>query len=289
MIDLHIHTTASADAHHAPREIFSLSRELGLRCIAFADHNSIDSVSEGLALQSEFGVEFITGVELNTELAGRDIHLLGYGFDPRSRALREWFTEINARFREVAERRVKRFVKLGLKLTMEQVERHAAGKLPTGSSFLDALAEDADNRRHPLVRPYLVGPKSENPYVNFYFDTMCNGGPADVGEASLPAIESVARLLAVKAVPVVAHPREMSEGDLRALIDAGLMGVEAFCSYHDAALSARWRELAARHNLLITAGSDFHGVRTKAAVHLGQIEGNDYALVERLREAITHL
>ena len=189
----------------------------------------------------------------------------------------------------MAVRRVARFVALGLRLTIEQVERRAHGKLPTGSSFLDALAEDAGNREHPLVRPYLQGPKAENPYVNFYFDTMCNGGPADVGEAALPVIDCLARLRAIKAAPVVAHPRDLAEADLRVMVDAGLMGVEAFCSYHDAASARRWRDLAARYGLLVTAGSDFHGVRTKATVRLGGIDGNDDALAQRLREAIAAL
>ena len=283
MIDLHIHTTASADAHHPPREIFAMSRDLELRCIAFADHNTIDSVPEGLALRSEFGVDFITGVELNTDLDGRDIHLLGYGFDPGNPALHEWFGEIRARFRKVAVRRVARFVALGLRLTIEQVERRAHGKLPTGSSFLDALAEDAGNREHPLVRPYLQGPKAENPYVNFYFDTMCNfRGMRDDAAEHL-------KVACCKAAPVVAHPRDLAEADLRVMVDAGLMGVEAFCSYHDAASARRWRDLAARYGLLVTAGSDFHGVRTKATVRLGGIDGNDDALAQRLREAIAAL
>ncbi len=289
MIDLHIHTTASADAHHTPREIFSQSVELGLRCIAFADHNSIDAVTEGLALQHEFRLDFITGVELNAELAGRDIHLLGYGFDSRQPELLQWFAEIRERFREAAVRRVARFVEMGLVLTIEQVERQAAGKLPTGSSFLDALKETPANHRHPLVEPYLTGPRASDPYVNFYFDTMCNGGPADVGETALPVCECITRFRVLHAVPVVAHPRDLPEADLRVMVDAGLMGVEAYCSYHDQAQSEHWRLLAEQYNLLVTAGSDFHGIRTKATVRLGGITGNRDELADRLRAAIAGL
>ncbi|MHA1566214.1 MAG: PHP domain-containing protein [Alphaproteobacteria bacterium] len=289
MIDLHIHTNASADAQHTPDEIFSMSRDLGLRCVAFADHNTINAIAQGLVLAQETGIEFITGVELNTQLQGRDVHLLGYGFDPNDEHLRDWFAEINQRFWNVAADRVERFVSLGLNINMEQVRRHAKGRLPTGSSFLDALAEDDSNRQHPLVQLYLTGEKAQNPYVNFYFDTMCNGGPADVDEAALPVLTSIQRFLALGAVPVVAHPRDLAEDDLRTMVEAGLMGVEAICSYHDEATTTHWRKMAAKYGLLITAGSDFHGRLFKADVGLGGIVGNEYELVEKLRAAIDSL
>ena len=49
MIGLHIHTTASLDGQHWPREIFEMTRDLKLEAIAFADHSSVGSVEgEGL-------------------------------------------------------------------------------------------------------------------------------------------------------------------------------------------------------------------------------------------------
>jgi hypothetical protein len=88
---------------------------------------------------------------------------------------------------------------------------------------------------------------------------------------------------------VAGHPRDLPESDLRKLIDAGLLGVEAICSYHDAATAARWIETADRFGLFHTAGSDFHGVRTKATVKMGDLPGADWRIVERLRAAIANL
>jgi predicted metal-dependent phosphoesterase TrpH len=289
MIDLHVHTDASADAQHSPAELFAMAQALGLRCLAFADHNTIAALPAGLRLARATGVEFIGAVELNTHLDGRELHLLGYGVDPAAPAVRAWFDEIDAMFRRQTERRVARFVELGFALTVDDVRRVAGSRLPTGSSFLDALAATPANREHPLLRPYLVGPKAANRYVNFYFEVMAGDGPANVGDESLPVRDAIARLRAVGAAPVAAHPRDLPEAEFRKLIDAGLLGVEAICSYHDAATAQRWRGLAARYGVLHTAGSDFHGVRTKAGVKLGDLPGAGYDLVERLREALDDL
>lgn len=285
MIDLHIHTTASADAQHDPAQLLAMAAELGLRCIAFADHNTLAAVAEGSRLAREAGIEFIPAVELNTHLDGCDLHLLGYGIDHTAPAVRAWFDEITALFHEQARRRVARFVELGLELTLPEVLAQSAGRLPTGSSFFLALTAHAANRAHPLIKPYLALRPQGNHFIRFYFEVMADG-PAAVESASLPTRETIARFLEVGAVPVVAHPQSLSTADLEKMIDAGLLGIEAICSYHDDAARAHWRDVAGRYRLLTTAGSDFHGDKTKPGVAMGGLAGADYALVEALREAI---
>lgn len=286
MIDLHIHTEASADAQHTPRELFAMARELGLHTIAFADHNTLAALPAGRALADESGIEFIPAVELNTELDGRELHLLGYGLDCAAPDVGRWFDEIEQLFWRQAERRVERLRELGLAVTLEDVRRFAAGRLPTGSSFLDALNADPANHRHSLLAPYREGPKAADAYVNFYFDVLAKGGPADVESESLPFREAVARLRDLHAAPVLAHPRELPPPEWARAVAAGLLGVEAICSYHDDKTAERWIAAAARAGLLHTAGSDFHGLKTKATVKMGHLPGADYAIVERLREAM---
>ena len=56
------------------------------------------------------------------------------------------------------------------------------------------------------------------------------------------------------------------------LIDLGLAGIEVIHSDHDAALVAQYNELADRHHLLKTGGSDFHG-SNKKDIDLGTARG----------------
>jgi hypothetical protein len=94
-----------------------------------------------------------------------------------------------------------------------------------------------------------------------YILTEVPGGyrPVGVGEA----IEVAHRL---GGVAVLAHPGRSkgiyaipaSAGDIAAMAAAGLDGLEAYYPTHSAEQREFYRGLAARHHLLITAGSDSH-------------------------------
>jgi predicted metal-dependent phosphoesterase TrpH len=113
MIDLHIHTTASSDGQHGPEEIFEMARELKLEAIAFADHNSVASVGEGLRISPEFGIEFIPAIEINTHYKGYDFHLLGYFIDPRDERLLRWLSGLEGKVKRQIRQRVRRLRELG--------------------------------------------------------------------------------------------------------------------------------------------------------------------------------
>jgi hypothetical protein len=67
------------------------------------------------------------------------------------------------------------------------------------------------------------------------------------------------------------------------LAAAGLVGIEAYCSYHDDEQGRAFAELARRLGLVATAGSDFHGPLVKPHVEMGDASHNDYVVVDELR------
>jgi 3',5'-nucleoside bisphosphate phosphatase len=289
VIDLHLHTDASADGQHSPAELFAMAAGLGLTWLAFADHNTMAALPDGLALSQKTGIGFIAAVELNTQLDGRELHLLGYGMRPELAEAKEWFQEITELFHGQAARRVERFVHLGLRLTLAEVLDQSGGRLPTGSSFFNAMVKHEENCGHELIAPYLALPPGENAYIRFYFEVMAAGGPADVEAASLPTREAIRRLRGIGAAPVVAHPGDMPVAAVEQMVDAGLVGIEAICSYHDRIRREAWVRTADRLGLLHTAGSDFHGAKTKPAVSMGGQPGAGPEIVARLQAAIAAL
>ena len=130
MIDLHIHTNASSDEQHSPGEIFEMAREKGLRAIAFADHNSVNSVEEGYRLAAESGMEFFSCLELNTFHQGLDLHLLAYDIDPGDPELQSWLEEIHRKKVEQAEKRLEKLNELGFCFSSEDLEKYSAGRIP---------------------------------------------------------------------------------------------------------------------------------------------------------------
>ena len=78
--DLHIHTHFS-DSTSSPEEVIGQAHENGLSCIAIADHDTVDGVEPTMKAAQKYGIEVISGIELSTEINGKDVHMLGYLFD----------------------------------------------------------------------------------------------------------------------------------------------------------------------------------------------------------------
>jgi predicted metal-dependent phosphoesterase TrpH len=85
-------------------------------------------------------------------------------------------------------------------------------------------------------------------------------------------------------IPVLAHPSDTGEENIRQLIESGLEGLEVYSPYHNPGEQESFRVLAEKHGLLITAGSDFHGKMVKPDVELGQVGGNHYDLLLKLKK-----
>lgn len=283
MIDLHIHTTASSDGQHSPREIFAMARAKGLRTIAFADHNSIENVGEGLRLSSESGIEFFPCMELNTLHHGLDLHLLAYFIDPQDPALHRWLEEIRAKKIEQGRKRLEKLNELGFFFTAEDLDRYSAGRIPTGRSFLKAILSQDRNRSDPRLRPYVDGSRSASPYVNFYRDYLRGGKPAFVPMDDVETVPAIHGIKQLGGVPVLAHPSDTPEEQLIDLADHGLEGLEAYSPYHSPPEQEAFRRFAESHGLLVTAGSDFHGKKIKPNVDFGEVFGDHYELVLHLK------
>ena len=186
MIDLHIHTTASSDGQHSPGEIFEMAKGPKFEAIAFADHNSVGGVEEGLRISRGFGIEFVPCIEINTHYRGYDFHLLGYFIDHRDEGLLRWLKGLEAGKRRQIRQRVSRLRKLGFTLSPEDVDRHAVGREPTGVSYLKALLEREENRDDPRLKNYLNGARSNSPYLNFYLDYLAGEGRLRFPSVSFP-------------------------------------------------------------------------------------------------------
>ena len=284
MIDLHIHTDASSDGQHSPREIFEMARNKGLRAIAFADHNSVRNVEEGFRLSDEFGVEFLSCLELDTFHNGLDLHILAFFIDPHSPALKDWLETIHQKKKEQARKRMEKLNKLGFPFTWDDLRKFSGDRIPTGISFLKAILSREENCSDPRLRPYIRGDRSFSPYVNFYRDYLRGGKPAFVPLEDVSTTTAIGKIKEWGGTPILAHPSDTGEENIQQLIDNGLEGLEAYSPYHDARQQEAFRTFAERHGVLITAGSDFHGKMVKPDVEVGGVQGNHYELLLKLKE-----
>ncbi len=284
MIDLHIHTSASSDGQHTPREIFEMAKEIGLEAIAFADHNTVAALDEGFELSKESGIEFIPAIEINTVYNELDLHLLAYYIDYREPKFKAWLDEINQEKIEQGFKRFEKLRKLGFVLDIEDVEKISKGMIPSGATFLKAILSRKENSNNPRLKPYINGNRSESPSLNFYLDYLRGGKPAYIPLAVCDTVTSIKKVKSFGGVPVLAHPSDTPPGVIELLISEGLAGLEVYSSRHTDEEIRYYLEVVKRHQILYTAGSDFHGKQIKPNVELAGIKGNGYEIIKRLKE-----
>jgi predicted metal-dependent phosphoesterase TrpH len=272
MIDLHIHTIASSDGQHTPIEIFQMARDLKIWALAFADHNSVESVAEGKKLAQDFGMVFLACLELDTVYKDRDLHLLGYLLDYKANECGAWMKEIFHAKMEQTKKRVDRLKELGFAIEFEELMNHSEGRLPTGNSYVRALAGRPENKGDPRVRAFIDGDRSDSPYLNFYLEAQ-------------PTTGAIEKLKKLGGIPILAHPSDTPEGYIHELVDAGMMGLEVYSSYHDTEMTENFMRICKDRNLLVTAGSDFHGKKIKPAVTLGVELDMEHEIVDDLFKA----
>jgi len=286
--DLHMHSDHSSDGVLTPYEILTIMRSRGINLFSITDHNSVASASVMKWYKGKYGNKtlYINGVELSLYHGDREIHVLAYGYNESCNKM-AGVLECYHRNRVLqTELRVEKLQDLGFKLEYAEVMKAAGGKLPSGVTFLKVLSKYAENRG--MLKDYLIGEKSNSPYTNFYFDYFTKGGPAYVDVPLLDFDDTVAKLKD-RAVLVLAHPSLYKGKDISDITGDGISGIEAHSSYHTDEEIEFYLDYAEKNNLLITAGSDFHGDRIKPGIFLGGHGCTDLTVANKLIDRLTSM
>jgi len=253
-VDLHSHTTAS-DGTLAPRELVRLAARHGVRVLAVTDHDSTGGVREAIdEARSLTSLEIVPGLEINCDVPGAEIHVLGYCVDWEA----PWFQEFLGAQREERRQRVYRIA-----------ERLAELGMPIEPDAVFALVKEGS-----AGRPHVAQAMVDRGYVKSIreaFDRYLSlNGPANVPRRRLTPAEAVRIIRRARGVPVLAHPGLANRDELiPELVDAGLLGIEAFYPEHSSGQITMYREMCARLGLVATGGSDFHGLRVGGVKHPG--------------------
>jgi predicted metal-dependent phosphoesterase TrpH len=266
-IDLHTHSTAS-DGKLRPSEVVRLSRQLGLTTLALTDHDTTDGVVEAQRAGAELGVEVIAGIEINSEGEHGDAHILGYFVDPAEPRLQEHLVAIRDARVGRAKGMLKKLAALGMPLEWERVL---------------VMAGDAVS----IARPHVARAMVEAGYVastQEAFDKyISNSGPAYVNRLRLTMSEAIGLIHGAGGVAVIGHPAHSKLVHLiPQLVEAGLDGVEVYYPDHTLGQQAELLEIAARYNLVVTGGSDFHTLDDPQHGQLGSVDVPEDA-VEKLK------
>ena len=279
-LDLHLHSCYSYDGDFSPAELVELCLQAGVTHAAITDHNAVRGVPEALAAASQSGVEMIPAIEIDTEFNGVILHLLGYGIDHTAPVFKTIEDDVHKQEQDSSGKLMQLVRQLGIDFEDDVVDSLAFDGVITGEMIAEAALVFDHENKNPLLDPYRGdGDRSDNAYVNFYWDYCSQGKPAYVPMSFISLSQAIAVIQQHHGVPILAHPGIQVKEDsafLQKIIAEGIRGLEVYTSYHTQQQAAFYREAALSSGLIITCGSDFHG-KTKKSIKLGGIDHHDDA------------
>lgn len=258
--DFHIHTWYS-DGTLSPSEIVQKYSCERYDVIAITDHETTAGIKEAEEKGREVNLKVVAGIELPAVFEGKELHILGYHFDLKNRALTEKLDFMAEKRRERNARLLKAIREKGYEIE-EQDLIFREGQTYIGKpNFARALIKKGYISK--VSEAFEPGRFLEDPQLK------------EIKKYLIPAEEALTIIRDAGGIPVLAHPckirgigrrgseefRDSFSQLLKRLRQAGLKGLE--CIYPDHTEEERlfFIDEAARLHLHITEGSDFHGDR----------------------------
>jgi len=279
-LDLHLHTIHS-DGSCTPTEVVYMAHQAGVTALAITDHDIMTGVVEAMEAGQQCGIEIIPGVEISSLSGNSELHILGYFLDRQD-------PDLLARLKTLRDGRhlrnpqiIERLQTLGIDITYDEV-RALAG---------------SDSVGRPHIARALMDKRVVASAKEAFDRFLAEGKPAYVPRELPSPAEAIHWIKAARGLAVLAHPTWVKVAEqplvdlVRQLKADGLDGVEVYYSTHAARQTREYLSLAQQLGLLVTGGSDFHGI-TKPDIEVGIGKGTLHiptSLLPKMKEAAGRL
>ena len=277
LIDLHIHSAAS-DGTDAPEALLDIINKNNIKIFALTDHDNIDGVRRIEAKLNNYkNLKFIRGVELSCKAKHGKCHILAFNYDYDNKDFNAILNLAEELRHNKLEKRLK-FLRDEFKIEFNADE--IAGLRDNKASGKPHIAN--------LIVKHGFAESKELAIKNFI-------NKLDTGNTRIDAELAIKAVLKAGGVPVWAHPFggegepeiscELLNLTLSELKNYGLKGLECYYSKYDMQRREYLAGLAAQNNLLISAGSDYHGLNKKIKLGIEVEDLNKITLLKALSQA----
>ncbi len=253
--DLHCHTKIS-DGSMGIEDLVAMAKRRGITTLSVTDHDTTAGATRAMIIGKRQGLHIIHGVEFSTADPARDgkAHLLCYMCETPDR-LEGLCRVIGDRRKKAATDMVRRVMRY-YPITPEMVVRCATGS----TNFY---------KQH-IMHALMDAGYADSIFGDVYKKLFGKDGNARV-EIEYPDVREVIDLIhSAGGIAVLAHPYLYeNEALLEELTEKGLDGVEVWHPTHNEEQVGALKDFAEQHHLLMTGGSDFHGMYTRKPRALG--------------------
>jgi 3',5'-nucleoside bisphosphate phosphatase len=240
--DLHLHSTYS-DGKKCVTDLVPLAAGRGLNILGITDHDTVDHYEDSMTAAAEHGITMICGTEFSTRLGDRELHILGYGLDPKEPRLIQHLEGVRQRRKERAREILSRLNERNVRIPHEELE-----DVPCHKTIGRVLIAD-------LIYNYGYVRSLEEAFDIYLGDN----GSAFVPYNPADALEVIKLIGELGGVSALAHPsREEVERCVDPLCEVGMHGIELWRPGVYRTTANAIRAKAHQRKLVFTGGSDWH-------------------------------
>ncbi len=255
--DLHCHTRLS-DGSLGIEDIINFAKKKGLETIAITDHDCLAGTVRGKIIGARHGVQVIPGVELSATDDENDVNVHILCYLPDSPDILEGLCKRNS----LARKKASHFMML-----------QTAKRFPVSTEFIIKCATGSTNLYKKHIMQALIECGFADSFNGELYKKLFTKESAD-NILVVPKYESVKDVIeaihTAGGIAVLAHPYISKVADkIPYYAGLGIDGVEVFHPSADDEKQAALKKIAAKHKLLMTGGSDFHGLYNEHKVSLG--------------------
>ncbi|MFP4465672.1 MAG: PHP domain-containing protein [Candidatus Goldiibacteriota bacterium] len=254
--DLHIHTLKS-DGTYSVREVFEKAKYYGISALSITDHDTVAASEEAVLLAEEFNIIYVPGIELSALHEGKEVHIVALNVDYTDREFKKKLAYFQKKRTERAKKIINRLKDLNVDVSFEELFEYT---------------ENANNAGRLHIAKLLVNKRFARNIKDAFEKYLGEGRPAYAPKAKLTVSDAVKMTAGVGGVSILAHPAVLDEDEMIGeWKKQGLDGLEAFHPDHSCEKAMRYIEIADKHGLLISGGSDCHGT-SKDHTRIGRIK-----------------
>ena len=265
-LDLHTHTTYS-DGSLSVEQLVEEARAQGLSGIAVTDHDTLAHLQEIRALSRQTGFPILAGLEVSTRnpATGRNVHVLGYNLVPTP----DESTPVEQVCLYTRTERAANTLWIAWQIMLSGYSYQ--GHTITVDDVIAAAGPSATLYKQHIMEALTGLSKHDPDYDRIFRELLSSKHGRYHRSPKYPdTMEAIRAIRESGGVPVLAHPGQMdSWSAVPDMVEAGLMGIEAYHHAHAPEHIRMAHKLAAQYGLFVTGGSDYHG-RFGVPTHVGQ-------------------
>lgn len=270
-LDLHVHSNFSANGEYNVEDIFQYARKNNIRYLSITDLDTAKSNVLATRMSELYGISYIPGIEINCQLHGKRVRVLGYFIDYNSDIFATIENDSLLAEKNASITRVQKFEELlGLKLDIPFLLMNNRFQKIPGDMIADYVLKRPAYHDCEVLKPYLK-PGLEHPERLLSKAYFAYGKPCYV-PVKYPDVKDVIDVISLtNGISVLAHPGKLlhqSPNFMMEVLKLGIQGVEVFHPMHTRSEMAELLKIAKEYKLFVTCGSGFY--RQDRGIQIGQ-------------------